>query len=91
LETVFRPVIFRIFFGGFQQHPVLSGRILPEIIGKNPENSRQDYCFHVPDLSRVFLQDSVIFPHLSYKILRDPVAGRIDLRDVRCRFFQYCH
>jgi hypothetical protein len=46
---------------------VLSERILLEIIGKNPENSRREYCFHVSDISRVFLQD--------------PVAGMIDLGD----------
>ncbi len=36
-----------------------SDRIRPEIIGKNLENSRQEYCFHVQDISRVFLRDSV--------------------------------
>ena len=34
LEAVFRSGISRIFSGGFQQLPVLSGRIRPEIIGK---------------------------------------------------------
>jgi hypothetical protein len=58
---------------------VLSERILQEIIGKNPENSGREYCFHVPDISRVLLQDPVTFQHLSCKILRDPVAGMIDL------------
>jgi hypothetical protein len=56
----------REFSGGFRQIPVLSDRIRPEIIGKNLENSRREYCFHVPDISRVFL--------------RDLVAGTIDLR-----------
>ncbi len=28
---------------------------------KNPENPRREYCFHVPDISGVFLQDLVIF------------------------------
>jgi hypothetical protein len=56
------------FSGGFQQLPVLSGRIRPEIIRKNPENSRPENCFHVPGFSRVFLQHPVTFPHLSWKI-----------------------
>jgi hypothetical protein len=79
LEAVFRPGIFWIFSGGFQQLPVLSGGIRPEMIGTNPGNSRPEYCFHVPGISRVFLQEPVTFPHLSWKILRDPVAGTIDL------------
>jgi hypothetical protein len=40
LEAVFRPGIYQIFSGGFQQLPVLSGWIRLEIIGKNPDNSR---------------------------------------------------
>jgi hypothetical protein len=79
LEAVFWSGISRIFSGGFPQLPVLSGRILPGIIGKNPENSRPEYCFHVPGISCVFLRDPVTFPHLSWKILRDLVAGTIDL------------
>jgi hypothetical protein len=51
---------------------VLSSRIRPEIIGKNPGNSRLKYCFHVPDTSRVHLQDPMTF-------LRDPVAETIAL------------
>jgi hypothetical protein len=34
LEAVFRSGIFRIFSGGFQQLPVFSCKIRPEIIGK---------------------------------------------------------
>ncbi len=48
---------------------MLSGRIRPEIIGKNPGNSRPEYCFHVPGFSRLFLQDTV--------------AGTIDLGNTR--------
>jgi len=59
LEAVFRPGIFRIFVGVFRQIPVLSGRIRPETICKNPENSWQEYCFHVPDISRISLQHPV--------------------------------
>jgi hypothetical protein len=61
---------FSGFFGGFRQIPVVSGRIRPEIIGKNPENSGREYCFHVPDISRVSLQDPVTFPHLSCKKIK---------------------
>ncbi len=35
---------------------------------KSSENSGWEYCFHVPDISRVFLQDPVTFPHLSCEI-----------------------
>jgi hypothetical protein len=58
LEAAFRSGISRIFSGKFQQLPVLSGRI-------RPGNSGPEYCFHVPGIFRVFLQD--------------PVAGTIDL------------
>jgi hypothetical protein len=39
---------------------------------KSSENSGREYCFHVPDISRVVLQDPETF-------LQDPVAGMIDL------------
>ncbi len=77
--------------------PVLSGRIHPEIIGKNPVNSRPEYCLHVPAISRVFLHDPVTFPHLFCKILRDPMAGTIDLGNciyfilLLHRFFLFLH
>jgi hypothetical protein len=48
-------------------------------VRKLSENSGREYCFHVPDISHVSLKDPVTFPHLSCKILRDPVAGTIDL------------
>ncbi len=44
---------------------MLSGGIHPEIIEKNPGNSRLEYCFYVPGISRIFLQDPAAFPHLS--------------------------
>jgi hypothetical protein len=47
---------------------VLSSSIRPEIIGKNPENYRREYCFHVSGISHVSLNDPVTFPHLSWKI-----------------------
>jgi hypothetical protein len=40
---------------------------------------RPEYCFHVPAISGAFLQDTLTFPHLSFRILRDPVAAIIDL------------
>jgi hypothetical protein len=52
----------------FRQIPVAFGRIRPEIIGKNPDNSRPEYYFHVPGISRLFLQDPVTFPHLFWEI-----------------------
>jgi len=62
---------FSGFFScGFRQLHLLSGRIRPEIIGKNLENSCWEYCFHVPDISRVILQD--------------PAAGTIDLGKTHC-------
>jgi len=50
-----------------------------EYTGKNPDNFRPEYCFHVPAISGVSLQDTVTFPHLSCRILRDPVTGIFDL------------
>jgi hypothetical protein len=46
---------------------------------KNPDNFESEYCFHVPAISGVFLQDPVTFPDLSCRIPRDLVAGIIDL------------
>jgi hypothetical protein len=79
VEAVFWPEIFRIF-------SMISGRFLPEStgswqesIGKNLGNFRPEYCFYVPAVFGVFFQDTVTFPHLFYRILRDPVAGIFDL------------
>jgi hypothetical protein len=75
LELGFQPRIFTIFpldFDNFQCFPVGS-------VQKSSENSRQEYCFLVPDICFVSLQDPVIFPNLSCKILRDPMAGMIEL------------
>jgi hypothetical protein len=43
------------------------------------KNFRPEYCFHVPAISGVSLQDPVTFPHLYCRIPRDPVAEIIDL------------
>jgi len=52
--------------GSWKQYSgVLSGRINPEIIGKNPGHYRPEYCFHVSGIS---LKDPVTFPYLSWKI-----------------------
>jgi hypothetical protein len=73
----------RKIFGFF---PIISGWFLPEstgsrqeYTGKNPDDFRSEYCFHVPAISGVFLQDPVTFPHLPCRIPGDPVAGIIDL------------
>jgi hypothetical protein len=49
-----------------------SDRFLPEITGswressgKNPKNFQSEYCFYIPAISSVFLQDPVTFLHLS--------------------------
>jgi hypothetical protein len=60
-------------FSGF--FPMISGRFLTEstrswqeFTGKNPDNFRPEYCFHVLAISGVFLHDTVTFPHLSCRI-----------------------
>ncbi len=68
-------IISDVFLGGFRQIPALSVRTGPEIIGKFQAGillpcSR--YC-------GVALQDPVTFQHVSCKLLRDPVAGTIEL------------
>jgi hypothetical protein len=74
-------------FVGFS--PMISGRFLAkntgswqESTGKNLDRFRPEYCFHVPAISGVFLQDTLTFPHLSCRIMRDPVAGIFVLRNV---------
>jgi hypothetical protein len=47
--------------------------------GKNQKNSRPEYCFHVPSISGVFLQDPVTCPPLSVGIRSFPEVGIIDL------------
>jgi hypothetical protein len=53
----------RKFVGFFpvdsSQFPVLSGRNRSEIIEKNPEIFRWEYCFHVPMISDAFLPEPV--------------------------------
>ena len=75
MEAVFRPEFF----------PRISDRFLPESTGilqesteKNPDNSRPEYCFHIPAISGIFLQDPVSFLYLSCRILPDPVSGIFD-------------
>jgi hypothetical protein len=58
--------------------PMISGQFLKETTGswqestgKNSDNFRPEYCFHVSAISSVFLQDTVTFPHLSCRILQD--------------------
>jgi hypothetical protein len=63
--------------------------IRQESIGKNPNNFRSEYCFHVPAISGVFLQDPVTFPHLSCRIPRNLVAGIIDLGTLKICISKY--
>ena len=79
LEAVFRAGLSRIFSGGIRQLPVLSVRNRPEIIGKNLETSGREYCFHIPAISRVFLQDTLTFSAFSGRFLQYPFSGTIDL------------
>jgi hypothetical protein len=46
-----------------------------ESTGKNQCSFRPEYCFHVSAISGVYLKDTATFLHLSYRIMRDPVAG----------------
>jgi hypothetical protein len=65
LEAVFRPGIsgfFSVYSDKFQCFPPGSIR---KSLEKIPENFRREYCFHVPDMSLVSVQDPVasrIFP-----------------------------
>jgi hypothetical protein len=86
----------RKIFGFF---PMLSARFLQEStgswqesVGKNPDNFRPEYCFYVLAISSIFLLDTVTFPHLSWRISRDPLAGIIDLGSiVVCRQHFKCN
>jgi hypothetical protein len=79
----------RKFFGFF---PVIFGRFLRESTGidwKKSGQSGSEYCFHVPAISGVFLQDPVTFPHLSCRIPRNLVAGIIDLGTLKICISKY--
>jgi hypothetical protein len=68
---------------------MISGRFLlesrgswQEFTGTNPDNFRSEYCFHVPAISGIFLQD--------------PVVGIINLGhyhklDINILFFHFLH
>ncbi len=79
MEAVFRPKFFLIFSNAFRAVPARKHRKLTGIHRKNPKNFRPEYGFHILAISVAFLQDTLAFPHLSCRILRDPVAGIIDL------------
>jgi hypothetical protein len=77
----------------FEFFPIISSPFLPEITGssqestgKNLDNTRLEYCFHVSAISGVFLQDPVTFPHLSCRIRQDRVAGIIELGERPSKF-----
>jgi hypothetical protein len=76
VEAVFRPEIRRIFSDDFRPEGTGSGQ---EFRAKNLGSFRPEYCFHVPVMSSVFLQDTVTFTHLSCRILRNPVSGIIEM------------
>jgi hypothetical protein len=61
------------------QFPVISGWKMTGIHRKKSANFRPEYCFQVPGTSRVFLRNTVIFPHLFGVFLQYPVTGTIDL------------
>jgi hypothetical protein len=50
-----------------------------ESTGKNPDNLRPEYCFHVSAISGIFLKDLVTFPHLSCRI-RCPESSTWDVK-----------
>jgi hypothetical protein len=75
MEAVFRPEIFRFF-------PMISDRFLTkstgicqEFTGNKSGQFPAGILFPFPAISGVFLQDTGTFPHLSCRILREPVAG----------------
>ena len=45
----------------------------PEIIQKNSESLRSEYCIYVPAIFCVLLQNMATFRHLSWQFLRNPV------------------
>ena len=68
-ETVFLPGNLRVFSDNFRPFPDGKNRKGPEVSGKNPKIPGREYCFHLPVISRFFLQDMVIFPAGSCSIL----------------------
>jgi len=54
------------------------------MVNTQVKQSGSEYCFHVPALSSVFVQDRVTFPHLFCRILWGPVVGIFIL--VTCLF-----
>jgi hypothetical protein len=83
---LWKPYTGQKFFGFL---PMISGRFGPENTGSLQESIRKNlsnfwpkYCFHVSAISGGFLKDTVNFPHLSCRVLRDPVAGIFDLGGV---------
>jgi hypothetical protein len=68
VEAVFRPENFRISSNAFRPVPAGKHRKLAGIHRKIPKNFRPEYCFHVSAISGALLQDTVTFPHLSFRI-----------------------
>ena len=67
--------IFWILSGNFRPFPDGKNRKGPQFIGKNPKISGREYCFHLPVISRFFLQDTMIFPTNSRRLLQYLVSG----------------
>ena len=61
MVLVFQQKIFGIFSNDFRSVPGEKCKKLNRMYRKNPENSRPEYCHHVPVPSRVFLKDLLFF------------------------------
>jgi hypothetical protein len=79
VEAVFPPEIFRIFFDDFRPVPAGKHRKLTGIHRKKSNKFPVGILLPLPVISGAFLQDSVTFPLLSCRILRDPVAVIFDI------------
>jgi hypothetical protein len=52
MQAVFPPGIFRIFSDDFRKDPLRKHWKLSESTGKNPGNSRPEYCFQLSSIFR---------------------------------------
>jgi hypothetical protein len=52
MEALFSPKIFQIFSDDFWKDPLGKHWKLSESTGKNPGNSRPEYCFQLPSIFR---------------------------------------
>ncbi len=70
---------FSDFSDDFRSVPTGKYRQLAGIHRKNLKSFRSEYCFRFRGISGAFLRDTVTFPHLSCRILRDTMVGILDL------------